>query len=685
MNFFRRLSIVNKLALIISVITGIICTALTGYVFWRSQEQIVHQAEVEQAKRLELLVNTFEVFDRTIRQGAQTLSRVFAAQFPDGIRLDRSRTIQVGEYAAPVLTDRGEAINLNFAKPDAFSHISGGSATVFVRYQDDFLRISTSLRKQNGERATGTLLGKGHPGYAQLMQGQPYMGKARLFGRDYMTVYDPVTDQDGKVIAVLYVGFDFTELLRGLEASLRDVRIASSGYVFLANAAPGEHRGELMVHPDLIGGNLLQLDDGSGTAIFERVFQQPEGAFHYTGHSDGAQQRLVVFKAIEDWQFVIGIDVAVDEIAALSNELGRELAMITGISAVLIVLLLFFFMRRELLPLGRIGKLLSRVGEGNLSDTGQDMLGDVTELDKARTHNEISLLYLSVRNMIDATRGLILGINGITGTLKQAAVDLAFSTEHTHKDLVDQQGRTDQVATSVNQMSASIQLVAGNVSRVAQSVRDANAQTTEGESSVSDVEHSIKQVAEQVDQAAGIILSLQQETEQIGMVLDVIRGIAEQTNLLALNAAIEAARAGEQGRGFAVVADEVRELAQRTQNSVQEIERMIEGLQGTAGNAVAHMETSQEHGRETVQKASAAATALGAIKQSVADISNTITQVAGAAEEQSLVAEDINTNILGIRDLSKQSAQRASETARAGDHLAGLSLDLMQSVERFRL
>jgi methyl-accepting chemotaxis protein len=192
-------------------------------------------------------------------------------------------------------------------------------------------------------------------------------------------------------------------------------------------------------------------------------------------------------------------------------------------------------------------------------------------------------------------------------------------------------------------------------------------------------------VAEQVDQAAGIILSLQQETEQIGIVLDVIREIAEQTNLLALNAAIEAARAGEQGRGFAVVADEVRELAQRTQNSVQKIEQMIEGLQGTAGTAVAHMETSQGHGRETVQKAIVAATALGAIKQSVADISDTITQVANAAEEQSLVAENINSNILGIRDLSQQSAQRASETASASDHLAGLSSDLMKGVERFRL
>lgn len=199
------------------------------------------------------------------------------------------------------------------------------------------------------------------------------------------------------------------------------------------------------------------------------------------------------------------------------------------------------------------------------------------------------------------------------------------------------------------------------------------------------VELSIKNVADQVEQATGVIVNLKLETENIGSVLDVIRGIAEQTNLLALNAAIETARAGEQGRGFAVVADEVRGLAQRIQELIQEIEQMIERLQKKAGTAVAHMETSRHQGRESVEKAMTAATVLIGIKESAVEISNTITQVASTAEEQSVVAEEINRNIVSIRDLSENSASRANQTAISSEQLSGLARKLKESVERFRL
>jgi len=272
-----------------------------------------------------------------------------------------------------------------------------------------------------------------------------------------------------------------------------------------------------------------------------------------------------------------------------------------------------------------------------------------------------------------------------TAQLASAAEETSAVTRDTNANIRRQQTETDQVATAMNEMNATVHEVAKSASHAAEAAHAAEKETTNGKRVVGQTIEVIDSLARDVEQAAQVIRDLAKESENIGTVLDVIRGIAEQTNLLALNAAIEAARAGEQGRGFAVVADEVRTLASRTQQSTQEIQAMIERLQtGTAG-AVKAMEKSQTQARAGVQQAAAAGTSLDSIATSVNTINDMNTQIASASEEQSAVAEEINKNITNISDVAVQTAAGSNQTASASEQLAKLAEELQTLVGRFRI
>ncbi|MET0094541.1 MAG: methyl-accepting chemotaxis protein, partial [Sedimenticola sp.] len=246
------------------------------------------------------------------------------------------------------------------------------------------------------------------------------------------------------------------------------------------------------------------------------------------------------------------------------------------------------------------------------------------------------------------------------------------------------QTATDQVASAMQQMVTTVHDVARNTVSAADATRSARDETAKGLDVVMSTMEHINQLADEVVATADVIQQLARDSEDIGGVLDVIREIADQTNLLALNAAIEAARAGEQGRGFAVVADEVRILAARTQDSTTEIQEMIERLQGAARKAVASMEQGRERAQEGVLEVSQAGDSLRAITTSVESISEVNDLVANAAEEQNAVADDIRQNVTSISGIAAQTTSGAKETAQASEHLAELAAKLQSMVGNFK-
>lgn len=298
--------------------------------------------------------------------------------------------------------------------------------------------------------------------------------------------------------------------------------------------------------------------------------------------------------------------------------------------------------------------------------------------------DEIGQLSKAFNTFIDKIRNSVVQIRDHIDPLDQAASELLSITDKTRQGVSAQQSETRHVATAINEMTASVHEVARNAAHASEQAESANKEANQGKEIVNNTAKVIQNLSSEVNTVASVLDKLDEHTQEIGKVLDVIKAIAEQTNLLALNAAIEAARAGEQGRGFAVVADEVRTLASRTQDSTTEIHKMIESLQGASNQAVAVMRKGAEQTTEAVNYSSQASEALDVITASISSITDTNVQIASAAEQQSSVSEEINRNVVNINTISEETERGSQNVAGASDRLAYLASQLKDIVKQFK-
>jgi methyl-accepting chemotaxis protein len=315
---------------------------------------------------------------------------------------------------------------------------------------------------------------------------------------------------------------------------------------------------------------------------------------------------------------------------------------------------------------------LQKIKKGNLSEPvvipgKSDFSWMAYELNSAR------------KNVANLVHTLVGGVE----QLNKATEDMKVISQETLNGVLTQQSETTQVATAMNEMAASVQEVARTASNAAEAARNADNEAKSGKAVVLETMQSIESLASEVEKAAQQLTSLEADISNIGAIVDVIRGITEQTNLLALNAAIEAARAGEHGRGFAVVADEVRTLAARTQDSTHEIEEMVERLQQGATAAVKVMSEGRERARDSVEKASSAGAALDLITDMISTMDEMSAQISSAANEQSSVAEDINRGIVNISQVAEHTAEGAKESSISVETLGSLSAQLQDASSKF--
>jgi methyl-accepting chemotaxis protein-2 (aspartate sensor receptor) len=612
------------------------------YVLASSQQQR-SAAQYANAKA-EAIARSLDIFDQTMRLTAENAFGVFRRQFAASFVLD--------EAAQGALSSGGTPIDAaRIAEVDAFARdFPGANATVFVAQGEDFRRVTTSVKKENGDRAVGTLLDRKSGAYPVLREGRRFVGRVMLFGRPFMTVYEPVRDAAGRVVAVLYIGLDIAQQQASFGEAVKKTQIFDTGGLYIVNPTGGAAAATLVFHPAAAGKKLAELLPGDEPAAWlERISAKEalwiDDARAVLAPADRrARHASVARSEATGWLVVAEVPTA-EVLAALYRQMAW-LGSCIALAAVLLGAALIVFIRRTVRPLGLLSVHVQALGRGDLS----------RQLDSDR-RDEMGVITRAVEAMRQGLAGVVGGVRQGTDAIATASGQISAGNQNLS-------ARTEEQASALEQTAASMEELTSTVKQNADNARQAN------QLALSASEVAVKG-GDVVSQVVDTMASINASSKKIVDIIGVIDGIAFQTNILALNAAVEAARAGEQGRGFAVVASEVRNLAQRSAAAAKEIKGLIDDSVGKvdAGSALVG-----EAGK-TMEE----------IVGSIRRVSDIVGEITAASHEQTQGIEQINQAITQMDQVTQQNAALVEEAAAAAQSMQEQAGSLVQAVSVFKL
>lgn len=632
---FRHWSIGAKLASCASALAGALFIIFTLSLTHSAGKQVNTLAVDAISEQVAGVVDMIELYNNSLNAQVDSYTRLFSRFLPTDFELDSQTTMAIGNQTVPTLKAGGQILNLNSQIPDDFLERTGAISTIFARRGNDFIRITTSLKKQDGSRAIGTLLDNASPAYRQIMAGQTFSGLATLFGKKYITKYQPVRDAKGAVIGILFVGVDITQEYADMRRKILAKRIGEKGVFFALNSAEGDDQGKYLVDAHNEGQR-----PSWPTGVLEQVINKQRGELEYDDSANHRPQ-FMVYASVPAWHWIVAGTTDKDSLLEKVNQTRNQFLFIS-VLALAAFALLFIWMTRKLVsrPLNDAVKIAERYASGDLRARAQTQRVD-----------EIGALMNAIDGIGSGLEKMVAEVRQVSSDVMQNTLGLASDSEQISHQIGTQASSLEETSASMEQITSTVQHNADNASQATRLVQQTAEAATAGEDAVR--------------QSVVSMAAIEQASKRIADITSVIESIAFQTNILALNAAVEAARAGEQGRGFAVVAAEVRALAQRSSNAVKEIDILV-------ADSLRKVDDGQQSAHKTQST-------MSDILQGIHQVRLLMNDIDVASHEQSAGISQVNVAIMQIGKATQENAllvessqQMASSLSEQGQHLSRL-------------
>ncbi|MDI1471432.1 methyl-accepting chemotaxis protein [Thermodesulfovibrio sp. 1176] len=638
----------SKRIFVLAVVSILVVYSVVALVIYLQTKSKIEDYNIEALKReVGLIKEQIAVFDEASKNSAEQFMKIFQSMVK-GISPDNDTC-------------------------DRFTSMTGGSvATIFEKKGDDFLRIATSLKKEDGSRAVGTTLDRGHPAYPLLLKGETYIGKATLFGKDYMTKYVPVKDGSGNVIGVYFVGFDITKTMKHFKDYIRSIKVGQTGYMYVL-----DDKGTLLVHPKLEGKNIIDSKDAKGREFIKEIIEKKEGIIYYPWKNPDetwAREKVVAYTHYPAWKWIIASGSYLEEITSEVEGVRNLMLFVNILGAIVVSFLILFVTQRSLKPVPDMAQKLEEVAKGDFSRVG---FGKGYRNRK----DEIGLIARSVIKVEEFTQKLIKDIKESVTTVNAVIGSLESNIETVKLKANEQASQAHQIATASEEMSQTITDIAKNAATASDLATESMKISNEGQLLADSAMNVVQSANRSTVELKKTIDALNSRVEEIGDIVTVIKDIADQTNLLALNAAIEAARAGEQGRGFAVVADEVRKLAERTIKATDEIANKITAVQAESHESIKSMDMTVHEVAEALKALNEVKKSLNKIAEHAQKVKDQITHIATATEEQSSASDEVASSAERSRQLSQEVKNTTDTVVQEVENLNSVINKLVEAVK----